>query len=167
MITSKRAEAMAVLRRRAGGTYETVLHGQSMEPGLPDGAEVRIAAPESPNLRIGQIAVFRNSSILTAHRIVYRGESGWILTQGDNSIDCDPPIREENVEGIVVAVRVEDRWQEPKYSPARRSWRKFSAAAYLWTIRACLAVDFRIARFVRAVLSAGVARLGRMRRQLM
>ena len=158
---------MAALRHRVGEPYETVLHGQSMEPAIPDGAQVRIAISESPNLVIGQIAVFRISSILVAHRVVYRGSDGWVLTQGDNSIECDPPIREENVEGLVVAVCLDDEWHEPGNLSARRNWRKYSAAAYLWTIRLCLAVDFRIARFARVILSAGVSALGRMRRQLM
>jgi hypothetical protein len=143
---------MVSLLKKSGQSFESVVHGKSMEPTLPDGAAIEIGPLEPAGLRVGQIVVCANAHKLIAHRIVYSGtgarERSLVLTQGDGCLLCDPPIRKDAIQGVVTAIRIDGRWQEPAAIWVRRSWRQIVAKTHVYLMRTCLAVDWRFARFV-------------------
>ena len=143
---------MALLLKKSGQSIESVVHGKSMEPTLPDGAAIRIGPLEPGVFRVGQIVVCTNAHKLIAHRIVYAGTGGrrhsMVLTQGDGCLLCDPPTRKDAIQGVVMAIRIDGHWQEPAASWVRRYWQQIVARAHVYLIRTCLAVDWRFARLV-------------------
>lgn len=150
-------QVLVSLLRKSGQRFESVVRGKSMEPTLPDGAAIRIAAIGSGAHRVGQIVVYADARRLVAHRIVYCTGAGpmppVVLTQGDGCLACDPPIRIDKIQGVVATVRIEGRWREPA-AWSRPSWKQAVAAANVSLIKTCLRVSFRFARSIARVLAA-------------
>lgn len=123
-----------------------------MEPAIPHNARIRIRTRESVDYREGEIVACVVGDSLFAHRIVYCGQGsrtrGFVVTQGDGWMLCDPPTHKERILGIVAEFCDRDRWTAPP-PPADRGWvRGIIRKASLWLVRLSLAVHYEVARRV-------------------
>jgi hypothetical protein len=136
-----------------------------MEPALPDGATIRIDPRKDGDVLVGGIAVCANGPKLIAHRVVYSGASirtrSFALTQGDNCLMCDPPVRKDMILGTVQSVHLEGGWHEPAGTPALQGWRRLAAAASRYLVLGCLYLHHQVALFVARVLIAAEHKFGR------
>ncbi len=113
-----------------------------MEPAIPRGALIRIEPrPEVP--AVDTTVAIVTPGGLVAHRIVGRGRFPWnrrfVLTQGDGSTLCDPPVPVDLILGSVTAWR-DDQWRTvPRRSSSARA---ISGRATLWRgfVRCALAI---------------------------
>jgi len=113
-----------------------------MEPAIPSGAPIRIEPRQEVPAVDSTVAIVTPGG-LVAHRIVGRGRFPWnrhfVLTQGDGSTLCDPPVRVDLILGSVTVGR-DDEWHTvPRRSSSARAT---SARATLWraVVRCALAV---------------------------
>lgn len=136
------------LLRRSGREIESRVSGLSMEPAIPSGAQIRIA-PAAALPSVGTAVAIVTPGGLVAHRVVGRGRLPWnrrfVLTQGDGSRLCDPPIPAELILGTVTAWRQTDSWQRvpPPATTARAAGVR--AMLWRWLVRASLVMHPRLA----------------------
>ena len=97
--------------RGSGQLVECEIRGESMGPGMPDRSTVRIRCDGAEGAPIGAVVALRLGGALTVHRLVHRGRSprarGWVVTEGDANLTCDAPVHEEQLVGLVDAVRTD------------------------------------------------------------
>ncbi len=97
--------AVAALLARRGGEVEALVHGGSMGRTLPAGTPIRLRWVRGGDCREGQIVAFLAGRTLVTHRVVARGRRpsrrGFLVTCGDGTWLCDPPVAEDLVVGIV------------------------------------------------------------------
>lgn len=115
------------------GRFRWRLQGDSMRPTLMPGWEIEIA-PAPDNARLGSLIVFAHGPALVAHRLVARRAQSWI-TQGDNRLWPDPPLKPADVLGIVVAAYEGGRRAWPGHLEALQAWFWISRAYALWPPR--------------------------------
>jgi hypothetical protein len=106
--------ARVELLRKGGHEIESVVEGRSMEPAIPLGARIRIM-PAQRAPAVGTTAAIVTPGGLVAHRVIGRGRLPWnrrfVLTQGDGTVFCDPPIPVGLVLGEVRAWRHDGDWR--------------------------------------------------------
>jgi len=150
-------EARVELLRRSGQAIESAVSGRSMEPAIPSGAEIRIApSPAVPP--VGTPVAIVTPGGLVAHRLVARGCLPWnrdfVLTQGDGSRLCDPPVPVHLVLGAVAEWRLDGPWcAVPSIARTARAtdrraalWRRLVAlgfAVHPWLAGALVRVSLR------------------------
>ena len=109
---ARRAMAAAVLRSPQGLTSR--IAGRSMEPAIPDGAEVRLQPLPAGGVREGMVvACLSAGGTLFAHRVLacaMRRGRDYAITLGDGWQLCDPPVAQDDVLGEVTAFRVDGDW---------------------------------------------------------
>jgi len=107
-----------------GKNLKLTLSSGSMWPLLPRGAPVVVAPAKLP-IRIGDIVVYISGAHLICHRVVRikgrESNSRRYFTKGDSSQIIDPPHREEEILGLVVATRGGGRWQDLRTLDKRAS----------------------------------------------
>lgn len=148
------------LLRRSGREIESLVSGRSMEPAIPSGAHIRIA-PGAVPVAIGTAVAIVTPGGLVAHRLIARGRFPWnrrfVLTQGDGSRFCDPPVPAELVLGEITGWRESDSWRSvsPPAPTARAGgWR---ASAWRGLVGLGFAIHPRLATaLVRASLRGRV-----------
>ncbi len=64
---------------------------------------VQIDSAQSKTAAINDLVLFHRNRRLFAHRVARRG-AGWLVTRGDAVPDCDPPIAESEVLGVVTGI---------------------------------------------------------------
>jgi hypothetical protein len=140
--------ARVELLRKGGHEIESVVEGRSMEPAIPLGARIRIM-PAQRAPAVGTTAAIVTPGGLVAHRVIGRGRLPWnrrfVLTQGDGTVFCDPPIPVGLVLGEVRAWRHDGDWREVE---GRSSGARAVARwATLWRtlVRSALVVHPRLA----------------------
>ena len=146
--------AVAPLLRSAGREIESTVHGESMGATLPAGARIliRCGAPVEP----GMIVAFVAGESLVAHRLMHvvagRG-GGYLVTQGDARILCDPPIDVGASVGVVTAWRMtdEETWRPTRDAPRRAPAGQATSAIVRMFVRVALALDVRAALAVTGV----------------
>jgi hypothetical protein len=98
--------------------------GASMMPVVWPGDVLTVRSCEMTDLQPGQIALFRRSGRLVAHRVI-RVDGDWLITRGDSVRHEDSPILKSDVVGQVVSVaRLGVR--RGRHVPSRRSLSKRS-----------------------------------------
>lgn len=125
------------VRFRAGGA--------SMQPFLRDG-DILLIAPLSRPLRAGDVAAFTVPPVgeLLIHRLI-GARKGELRFKGDGVCFLDPPVRRENVLGLVRAV--ERNGREVRF--ANRLGRKPAAlASRFGLLSAVLAVRWRLRKII-------------------
>lgn len=114
--------AASELLARRGGEIESRVSGRSMGRTLPPGTEVRIRWAPGSACRDGDLIAFVAGRQLVTHRVVGRGHSAarrqFLITRGDGTWLCDPPVAEELVVGVVREWRDGARWRPAAEIPA-------------------------------------------------
>jgi hypothetical protein len=108
--------------------------GTSMHPTIRHGDVITVEPVEPPDLKRGDIILYRLQNNFIAHRLVNIEErNGCGLTfilRGDGSTTCDAPVKPAQVLGKIVCLERGHRSIDP-YSPKVRLWRML----YLWLAR--------------------------------
>ena len=140
-------KAIATLLQRSESVLESQVRGPSMGTTLPDGVHIRIQCGTRVARRPGVIVTFLTKPGLVTHRVVAcRG--GHVLTRGDATGACDPPVPLDHVLGTVDAWRTETEWH-PVPGPPRRSLAgRLGSALSLLAVYAALVVHPRFANRV-------------------
>jgi hypothetical protein len=140
-------KTVATLLKRSESILESQVRGHSMGPTLPDGVHVRIQCGTRRVRQPGAVVTFLTEPGLVTHRVVAcRGDH--VLTRGDATGACDPPVPLDCVLGTVDAWRLGNNWL-PVPGPPRRSLAgRFGSALSLFAVLAALAVHPRLAKRV-------------------
>jgi signal peptidase I len=81
---------------------------KSMDPLLDENDVVLEVTPQSPvDVHIGDIIIYNYQGERIIHRVVAIGHDnlGWYaITKGDNTLRNDPPVRFEQISGVVVGI---------------------------------------------------------------
>jgi hypothetical protein len=145
MLRTQHLRTYIELLSRVGRSLESSVQGSSMGLTIPDGSRIRIQWTDT--YRPGQIVACLQHGFLFAHRVVYtRGDA--IITQGDGWILCDPPVRDSEVIGEVVACCMGEGWHSPAAEPGRPKSDARAARRQVRIIAMCLRVDLAFARFM-------------------
>lgn len=78
--------------------------GHSMRPLIGPSAWMLVEFGP-PRVTVGEIVLFRSGAQLVAHRVVGRHRDGRLITKGDSRLIFDPPVRADDIVGVVRAVR--------------------------------------------------------------
>jgi hypothetical protein len=105
----------AQIWKRQRRTLTARFGGTSMRPTLDAGAELTFVCGDV--VAVGDVAVLVCGGRILVHRLVARGETGWLLTRGDATWVPDPPSRDEDVVGRVVAVGTGAEGRAPASEP--------------------------------------------------
>lgn len=162
-LTSDQALELAPLLRRAGTVFESEIRGRSMGSTLPPGTRIRIRCGTGAGYPEGAVIAFVGGRGLVGHRMVGRGRDRrggvLLLTRGDGTLICDPPIEPDRILGEVIEWRDGDSWRPLPAAPAASLLERGTAAATLLLIRATLALDLRLAARTAVILAAVARRL--------
>lgn len=104
--------AVAALLKNSGHEIESEIHGESMHPTLTEGSRIRIRCGRA-HYQPGDIVAILGEPLI-AHRVVGLGlcrSRRFVITRGDASWFCDPPVREEQILGVVTAYDDGRGWQ--------------------------------------------------------
>lgn len=120
--------------------------GNSMLPLLREGDRV-LVAHDCTRIQRGDVIVFWQTNQLIIHRVIQiqrTSDTICFLTKGDNGLSFDPPVREDQVIGKVLAARRDNR----EISIDTRMWRwlGYGIAYVTWLIRGLLVMGQRIKR---------------------
>ena len=144
-------QALASLLRKSAG-FESTIVGISMEPTIPNGANIRIRPLITSEYKEGQVVACVVGNSLFAHRIVYCGQgarsAAYILTQGDGWVLCDPPTPKNNILGMITEYSDGVIWRTPATGRLRTPWKNMVSIASFWLIRLSLAIHYEFARRV-------------------
>src|SRR5690606_21872017 len=128
---------------------------------LAPGTRIRFRCGTAASYRVDSVIAFVGGRGLVGHRVVGhggRGEGGaLLLTRGDGTLVCDPPIEPDRVLGEVIEWRDGETWRPVPTAPPRGVLARGAAAGTLLLVRTALALHPRLAARI-AVLLAAVAR---------
>lgn len=113
-----------IIRKQAEyGKLRIVVDGKSMFPTYKPGDTVIVKGEKRP-FQVGDIVLFCNNEKFVIHRIIAL-EGEFVITKGDNNkyIDC-PPVRCENIIGIVDQDNVRHTVQRKKRQICINVWKK-------------------------------------------
>lgn len=136
------------LLQRSGHEIESSVTGRSMEPAIPSGAHIRIV-PSLALPPIGTTVAIVTPGGLVAHRLVARGRLPWnrrfVLTQGDGTAVCDPPLPAELILGTVTEWRLAETWYRVPPPAATARAAGLCGSLWRWLIRSSMAIHPRLA----------------------
>lgn len=107
--------AVALLWFNVGlfGVQPTLVSGMSMEPAIRAGDIVIVRDVPAEEIVVGDVIRFRHEGVHVVHRVVEiqeTQEGRVFVTRGDANDVLDPPLTEDRVEGVVVAVIPKVGW---------------------------------------------------------
>jgi hypothetical protein len=150
--------ALAPLLQRAGRVIESEISGLSMGSTLPAGTRIRIHCDDPASARRGSVVAIMAERGLIGHRLLWRGIDRrgrpMVLTRGDGSPVCDPPVEAERILGEITHWYAAPEWQPVPTAPAAPLFRRGLAAIMLGAVRLGLAIDERVAVRTAALLAA-------------
>lgn len=159
--TTDQALELAPLLKRAGSVIESEIRGRSMGGTLAPGTRIRIRCGTAGSYPAGAVIAFVGGRGLVGHRVVGSGRpragGALLLTRGDGTLVCDPPIEPGRVLGEVIEWRDGDTWRPLPTAPPRGPLGRGAAAGTLLLVQTALALHPRLAARI-AVLLAAVAR---------
>jgi uncharacterized repeat protein (TIGR01451 family) len=101
---SERFEALSRELLNSGFTVRFEAHGASMSPCIRDGEIVHVTAVIVSKLRKGDIVLTKGHSGFRVHRLVFiDDDKNLFITRGDCGQQDDPPVRADQILGIVFA----------------------------------------------------------------
>lgn len=163
--TTDQALDLAPLLRRAGSVIESEIRGRSMGSTLVPGTRIRIRCGTGTDYPDGTVVAFIGGRGLVGHRVVSRGRSrrglAFLLTRGDGSLVCDPPVEPERLLGEIIEWQDGDTWRAVPSAPQVSVAGRGIAAANLLLVRLLLAVDAGLAARAAVLLAALGPRLSR------
>jgi hypothetical protein len=165
---ARRAMAAAVLRAPEG--LVSRIAGRSMEPGIPDGAEVRMRPLPAAGVRTGMVvACLSTGGTLFAHRVLMRATRGgrdYAITLGDGWRLCDPPVARQDILGGVTAWRAGGEWAAVDTQPVAIGTLPAITRISLHLVRAGLALHPEIGRRTAGTLLVAGSILKTLRARL-
>ncbi len=147
--------AFAALLEKAGREVLWEVRGNSMGDALPEGCTIRIRAAPPESYRAGQVVAFLGGTVLTAHRVAYRGKgrlARYLITQGDARTPCDPPIEVAAVLGVVTEFCWQGQWQPTPASASRSAAGQRKADLHVALVRGLLSCHIGLARRIAGTL---------------
>jgi hypothetical protein len=154
---------LAPLLKRAGTVIESEIRGRSMGSTLPPGSRIRIRCGTAATYPEGTVIAFVGGTGLVGHRVVGHGRQraggALLLTRGDGTLVCDPPIEPGRILGEVIERRDGESWRPLPAAPSATLLGRGTAAATLLLIRAALVLDLRLAARTAVILAAVARRL--------
>ena len=160
--------ATSALLGQQGRVIESRVQGASMGRTLPAGTAIRVRCTPGAECRTGDIIAFLAGTTPVVHRVVGRGSRGrYLLTRGDGTWMCDPPVVEDLVVGVVAEWHDGAAWRPAAQlsapAPSTRAdlfQRALTRAldVHLWAARGLYSCAFLAGR-----LSAKAGRLPRAR----
>jgi hypothetical protein len=155
--------ALIPLLQRAGRDIESTIHGRSMGSTLPPGTRILIRCREDGAYPTGAVVAFVATRGLVGHRVVGRRldppGAATLLTRGDGTLICDPPLEAARVLGEVTNWHDGETWRPVPAAPARSAMPRLGAAGLLLLVRLALAVDRELATRLTRILAALAQRL--------
>lgn len=163
--TTDQGLALAPFLKRAGSVIESQIRGRSMGGTLVSGTRIRIRCGTSLDYPEGAVIAFLGGRGLVGHRVVGRGRDrqggALLLTRGDGSLICDPPVEPDRILGEVIEWQDGESWRPLPAAPPNTLLGRGTAAGTLLLIRVALAVDPRLAARTAVLLAALAQRLAR------
>lgn len=102
-----------------GSPLEVPVQGFSMSPFLRPGDRLVIESLAGAEPRLGDILILSlGGSRWMAHRVIARTSTAW-LTRGDAAPACDPPVKTEEIRGVVREIRRHGRRRRLGLGPER------------------------------------------------
>ena len=149
--------ALAPLLKRAGSVIESEIRGRSMGDTIVSGTRIRIRCGTAVDYPEGTVIAFLGGNGLVGHRVVGVGRDRlggtYLLTRGDGSIVCDPPVEPERVLGEVIERQDGETWKPIPAAPPGTVLGRSIAAVSLLLVRTALAVDARLAARTAVLLT--------------
>ena len=140
-------QAVATLLKRSLSILESQVRGHSMGTTLLNGTHIRIRCGSIAARRPGAVITFLTEAGLVTHRVV-ACRRGHVLTRGDATGACDPPVPFDRILGTVEAWRTGAEWL-PVPGPPRRSLAgRLGSALSLCSVLAALVIHPRLAKRV-------------------
>ncbi len=92
---------------KSGYGIEFHANGKSMYPTIRDGEMITVEPIAAPEIKPGDIILYRNQTGVVAHRVVYLEQSshGHLLLRGDASNTFDAPIMPYQILGKVISTK--------------------------------------------------------------
>ena len=152
---AERLRALGRLLRHSSTEIQTEVRGYSMESALPEGTRIRIRFAAVDRLAVGQIVTYIAKDRIVAHRLVRIATSGddpYVITRGDATICCDPPVPASSVIGIVTDCCKGGSWQPVGLPPKRTRAFHLMASATSATVTTLLRLNPRISCWAAATL---------------
>lgn len=123
---------------------------------LPPGTRILIRCRSDGAYPDGCVVAFVASRGLVGHRVVGRGsprgQRSMLLTRGDGTVVCDPPLERDRVLGEVTEWHDGEAWRPVRPPPAWPAGRRFTAVGILLLVRTTLALNRALAaRLARAM----------------
>lgn len=133
---------------------------------LPAGTWIRLVPSDGAPCRIGEVVAFVAGAQLTVHRIVARGRREsrhrFLITRGDGSWLCDPPVDQDLVVAVVSAWHDGQGWRPAPGQPVTPP--SVAARLFQYALVTALDVHLGLARGLQAsanLLDRGLKRLNR------
>jgi hypothetical protein len=141
--------ALAPLLKRTRRVIESEISGISMGSTLPAGTRIRIQCEDPASARQGSVVAIMAERGLIGHRLLWRGTdrrgNPMVLTRGDGSPVCDPPVAADRILGEITHWYAAPEWRAVPPPPRPTPLRRASAALALTVVRMAVAVDVGLA----------------------
>jgi hypothetical protein len=155
--------ALVPLLQRAGRDIESTIQGRSMGATLPPGTRILIQCRTDGAYPDGCVVAFVASRGLVGHRVAGRGSDrggrSVLLTRGDGTVVCDPPLEPDRVLGEVTKWHDGHAWRPVPPAPASTAGRRLCAAGLMLLIRATLVLDRGLAADLAEAMALAAQRL--------
>lgn len=79
--------------------------GTSMFPTIKNNDEIIFIKCDDSEYKTGDIVIFKNSTIISAHRIIKKHTNHTLLCKGDNCINYDNPVLISNIFAKVIGIK--------------------------------------------------------------
>ncbi len=157
--------ALAPLLQRSRRVIESEISGISMGSTLPAGTRIRIQCEDPASARCGAVVAIMAERGLIGHRLLWRGTDRhghpMVLTRGDGSPVCDPPVAAERILGEITHWHASSEWRPVPPPEAPSLPRRVIAALMFFSVRAAVALDVGLATRGAAVYAALHRRLAK------
>lgn len=157
--------ALAPLLQRTRRVIESEISGISMGSTLPAGTRIRIQCEDPATAPRGAVVAIMAERGLIGHRLLWRGTDrhghAMVLTRGDRSPVCDPPVAADRILGEITHWYEAPEWRvvpAPQPSPPLQ---RLLAALMLLVVRLGVAIDVGLATRVAAIFAALYRRLAK------
>jgi len=121
---------------RKHGRLRLRVTGLSMLPAVWPGDIVTVARQEPAHVLPGELVLVEHEGGLRLHRLVARQRSPEIdhlVTRGDSLSADDPPVRPEQVLGVVTSIQRGGRALAPQRSASKLAWLFSHSCLRAWT----------------------------------
>jgi hypothetical protein len=162
--------ATSALLGQHGRVIESRVQGASMGRTLPAGTAIRVRCTPGAECRTGDIVAFLADTTPIVHRVVGRGAQGrYLLTRGDGTWMCDPPVAEDLIVGVVAEWNDGAIWRSaselPVPAPSPRAERFQSVLmralnVHVWAARGVYSCAYLAGRLLATAGRLPRARLG-------